>query len=197
MFATKQPAYYSQHYCKIIVILLAVLVMPSRSLSHNSLHKTADSFKISATIPSTTKQKVFDSFIEYTWKRGGSLPLTPKPILAKPDEENNCYYPRVVLPVMLREEITTIEPPSKIEYRVANPGWLRLYPVVHDSHAGTVTFDQCDKSSNDVVVVWSVRWVPLWGGGAFAKFFTCAVISKLLKNLVKYCSRDQDTSSDV
>ena len=110
----------------------------------------------------TTPEVAYRELIDYTWKRGGELPISPSPVIVEEGTPDGAGCHRVIPPLNIREEILEVAPPSSITYRVANPGWLRAYPVVKNSHRGQISFTSNPDGST--TILWNVKWVALTGG---------------------------------
>lgn len=150
-------------------------------------------------IPSRSPEAVRDTFVSYIWKAGGSLPLTPTPIVVVEGDAVGAGCVRRIPMVGLEEEIVSsvgegaegaegAEGGSwKIVYRVRNPSWRVCYPVEEEGHRGSVTFR---GEGGGTVVEWKVETRPLMWGWWVVSGLTSSVIGKLGSNLVRQCGQD-------
>lgn len=106
-----------------------------------------------------TASSAYAGFLAHTWRGGGGLSLGPLLQIAKAgDKQTGLDCERVIYPLGLREVIVAVDYPRRLEYKVANPSWIRGFPA--SSHRGVVTFEEEGDAS---VITWRATWVPRAG----------------------------------
>jgi hypothetical protein len=122
-----------------------------------------------------------NAWMDFIWKQGGNLPLTPKPINLGEGE-------RAVLPSFCREQIESIDyDKNEIIYKVLNPSLLAC--PVHE-HKGTVQFDY-DPAKDSTRMLWRIQVRPYHNFAIPVNLFTSAVTATQSQNLRKYLIQQQ------
>lgn len=132
-----------------------------------------------------TPAAAYAGFLAHTWRGGGGLSLGPLLQIAKAgDEQTGLDCERVIYPLGLREVIVTVDYPRRLEYKVANPSWIRGFPA--SSHRGILTFEE--EESGAAVITWRASWVPRPGATWLLDRMASSFLRSMCKSLEKHLS---------
>lgn len=147
----------------------------------NSCQKKV-SVHASRTLSSVSPTEVLEAFQEYTWKKGGGLPVH---VIHNHEKE------RILVPLMATEELS-IEDHNEgsqsqlsLSYQLRELGPIWRSEIVSDSHIAKVTFE---KDNKDTILTWDVEFITkrnqkLW------EFITQQMIDQACNNLQTYCAK--------
>lgn len=165
---------------------ILVIVIIASSLFNRTYQWTTDSdrgkisIKISKVLPSISPSEARDAFVEYTWKKGGGLPVG----VINLSEKDRILFPFLATDELVEDYKT--DPSVKIlRYYLRKLGPIWKTEIIGNSHLGTVTFCMHDNTSTSLT--WEVEFMTtrnyrLW------KFITERMIEEALCNLQSYCA---------
>jgi hypothetical protein len=141
------------------------------------------SIRASRTLSSVSPTEVVEAFKQYTWKRGGGLPVY---VVRKNEKE------RILVPLMATERLS-IEDQNEdsqsqlsLTYHLLELGPIWRSEIVNGSHIARVTFEK--DNTFDTILTWNVEFTTkrnhqLW------KFITQQMVDQACNNLQSYCAK--------
>lgn len=135
----------------------------------------------SRTLSSISPTEAVDAFKEYTWKKGGGLPVQ---VINMNEKE------RILLPLMATEELlednTDNQSQLSLTYHLRELGPIWRSEIAKDSHVAKLTFEK--SNSKDTILTWVVEFTTkrnhkLW------EMITQYMIGQACDNLQSYCAK--------